>query len=90
MASFSQAISDAFSAIFQLFASIFQSIVSAFQSLFSLVAMLVKDIANISVGLIQFLLQNIVFILVLAGSFFAYVVYQQRHGKPIVPGKKLN
>jgi phage-related protein len=59
MASFSQAISDAFSAIFQFFASIFQTIISTLQSLVSLFNTVIKDIVNFSVQLIEFLFSKL-------------------------------
>jgi hypothetical protein len=104
MVSFSQAISDAFSAIFQFFASILQTMVSAFQSLISLFNTLIKDVANLSAGLVQFLMgrlvtisaheetdlvtENIFIISFLTGAFFMYAVYRQRQGSPIVQEKK--
>jgi hypothetical protein len=106
MVSFSQAISDAFSAIFQSFASILQTIISAFQSLISLINTLIKDVTNLSTGLVQFLMSrlviigaheetdlvsgNIFIISFLTVAFFMYAVYRQRQGRPIVQEKKKN
>jgi hypothetical protein len=104
MLSFSQAISDAFSAIFQFFASIIQTIISAFQSLISLINTLIRDVTNLSAGLVQFLMSrlatigaheetdlvsdNIFIISFLTVAFFMYAVYRQRQGRPIVQEKK--
>ena len=58
MPSFSQAISDVFSAIFQFFAAIFQTVVSVLQSVTSVLYRLVKDVATLPVKIIDFILRK--------------------------------
>ncbi|KAF7510276.1 hypothetical protein GJ744_006972 [Endocarpon pusillum] len=77
MTSFIQAMSNAFSTIFQFFTSVTQTVLSAFQALISLFGTFIIDVADVSTGLVQFLSKNVL-VLLPASAFLIYAVYRQR------------
>ncbi|TVY85075.1 hypothetical protein LSUE1_G000795 [Lachnellula suecica] len=94
LGNFVASIFHAFTAVLGSIAAVFQStfsaIIGVFQTALSAVGTTISGLAHTFEGLVKFLLSNIVVIGVLAAGFVGYTVYQQRQGRAVTTGKKVN
>lgn len=91
MSSIVKGVGDLIGSVLEIFKGIISTIVGLFQGVLNLFADLIKNVFGAAEGLIGFVLGNIFIIGTIAAVFFAYVLYQQRQGKPVTVGnKKIN
>ncbi|KAF2840428.1 hypothetical protein M501DRAFT_1015481 [Patellaria atrata CBS 101060] len=75
--------------VFEIFGGIINTVLSTLQSFLAVFTTLAKDVLQLFQGLINFMLQNIVIIGVLAAAFVGFTVLTQRQNKPIAHKKGL-